>query len=110
MKVAAEYLIRMGACSDDVDSFKVLFPDGFRPTLKNCVTVVEEGLDYLWFVESCMTARAGGYFYRRYKKADQRYSEEALYMSEEREKDRARALFETFKHYGAKGLLKRMVV
>ena len=107
MKVTALYLEEMDACEADVKKFKRMFPDGFRPTLKNCLEAADR-MDIIWFVEECMTALAQRYYWRRHQKVDLRYANESDFSVEDRDDGYGRALYETFKHYGARSLLKRL--
>lgn len=106
MKVTVEYLEKMDACPGDVEEFEELFPGGFKPTLKNCLRAAEE-LDVIWFTERAVTSQARDYFNRRDNVAEKKYDEEEGYYTADLERDRARALFDMFKHYGAKCLRKR---
>ena len=117
MKVTAEYLETMGACLEDIKAFTKLFPGGFKPTLKNCVLAVESGIEVIWFTENAITSQARRYFNRRDDVAEKKYEEVVdyfgyrsgwhRYFASDLDRDRARALFDTFKHYGAKCLRKR---
>ena len=106
MKVTAEYLEKIEACREEVKDFGEMFPGGFKPTLKNCLLAVEQ-FDVIWFTEFALTSQARLYFNRRDDVAEKRYEDEVDYYTADLERDRARALFETFKHYGAKCLRKR---
>lgn len=107
MKVTAEYLEKMEACLEDIKEFESLFPGGFKPTLKNCVLAVDSGIDVIWFTENAVTSKARLYFNRRDDVAERKYEEEIDYFTADLQRDRARALFDMFKHYGAECLRKR---
>jgi hypothetical protein len=63
MKITADYLRKMGACSSSVRIFERFFPKGAKPTLKNIRQCRILALD--WFAENCLTTPA----YHEYEEA-----------------------------------------
>ena len=57
-KLTADMLERAGACTDQVETFRRLWPEGGRVTLSRCRRAVEAGLDVDWAATHLLSALA----------------------------------------------------
>ena len=48
MKITYDLLVKHKACNSQREAFKVLYPDGCEPTVKNLFDLAAEGLDAWW--------------------------------------------------------------
>ena len=64
-RITVAMLKRMGACSDEVDTFKREWPRGCAPNKKNILRAQELGLSVDWFIDRALTGSA----LAEYKKA-----------------------------------------
>lgn len=57
--ITAKMLVELDACNEDVEFFKLLWPDGVTFRLKNLIRAADEGLDISWFAESILSNQQG---------------------------------------------------
>lgn len=50
IKITSKWLRRRGACSDQIDEFNKVFPDGAEPTLENLEHAKRVDLDISWLL------------------------------------------------------------
>ena len=57
-RITVAMLKRMGACSDEVDTFTREWPRGCAPTEQNILRALDLGLNVYWFADRALTAPA----------------------------------------------------
>ena len=57
VKITVELLTRKGACQDQVDKFRALYPEGVEPTRELCIAHASD-FDWDWAAEHLLSAPA----------------------------------------------------
>ena len=76
-RITVAMLKRMGACSDEVDTFEREWPCGCAPTKKNILRAQELGLNVDWFMDRALTASARAEFNKAIAPARAEYKKAA---------------------------------